>query len=108
MDIDKHMSRIKVLGIFSYFGLLLWAPMLFASLMAFDAPGSEKRFTVWAFVIVVWVLPIALLITPTLSKRALDNGFVKFSYCLVGIPLAIAVAPLAFGILQTAYALLRF
>jgi hypothetical protein len=108
MGIDKHMPRIRVLGILSYFSLLLWVPMLFASFMAFDAPGSENKLAVWAFVIVVWCLPVALLSTPKLSRRLRVNGFVKSSYCLVGIPLALVVAPLVLGILQVIYALFRF
>jgi hypothetical protein len=108
MSTEKHKSRIKTLGVFNYFGLLLWAPMLFVSLMVFDAPGSEKRFTAWATAIAIWVIPIVLLVAPSLSKRALGEGYVKRAYCLVSVPLAIAVAPFALSALSIVRAQLRF
>jgi hypothetical protein len=82
--------------------------MLFVSLMVFDAPGSEKRLAAWATAIAIWIIPIVLLVAPSLSKRALGAGYVKRAYCLVSIPLAIAVAPFALSALQIVRALLRF
>jgi hypothetical protein len=42
--------------------LVPWLLMAATSVMAFDAPGSEKMWQPWAFVIAIWSYPLWLLL----------------------------------------------
>jgi hypothetical protein len=42
--------------------LVPWLLMAATSFMAFDAPGSEKMWQPWAFIIAVWSYPLWLLL----------------------------------------------
>ncbi len=47
--------------------LFPWIVMAGLAFMAFDAPGSEKMWQPWAFVIAIWSYPVWLLIADVIS-----------------------------------------
>lgn len=57
-----HYGWATVLALQIVQGLTLLPWLLFAGLavMAFDAPGSEKRWEPWAFVLAIWSYPLWL------------------------------------------------
>lgn len=57
-----HYGWVAVLALQVVQGLTLFPWLLFAGLavMAFDAPGSEKRWEPWAFVLAIWSYPLWL------------------------------------------------
>lgn len=53
---------LLVLQILQLLSLGPWLLMAGTSVMAFDAPGSEKMWQPWAFVIAIWSYPLWLLL----------------------------------------------
>jgi hypothetical protein len=51
-----------VLQFVQLLSLLPWLPIAGLSFMAFDAPGSDKMWQPWAFVIGIWSYPVWLLL----------------------------------------------
>ncbi|MBE2181133.1 MAG: hypothetical protein IAE97_11750 [Chthoniobacterales bacterium] len=47
--------------------LLPWLMMAAFAVMAFDAPGSEKLWQPWAFVLAIWSYPLWLLLAGIVS-----------------------------------------
>jgi hypothetical protein len=98
VDIDKHSDRLRTISTISYVGLVVWIPMLFATMMAFEGNGPASHLTRWLFVIFIWTTPIAAILGSRLAKKALSASHIKTAYCLAGIPTSILFLPLFYGI----------
>ncbi len=56
-----------VLQFVQVISLIPWLPVAGLAVMAFDAPGSDKRWEPWAFVLAIWSYPLWLLLAATVS-----------------------------------------
>lgn len=100
MDTDKHFSRLRTISTISYVGLVVWIPVLFATMMVFEGNGPASRLTRWLFVIFIWTIPVAAILGSRLAKKALAASYIKTAYCLAGIPTIILFSPLLYSILM--------
>jgi hypothetical protein len=53
---------LVILQVVQVLSLVPWLLMAGLSFMAFDAPGSDKMWQPWAFVIAIWSYPVWLLL----------------------------------------------
>jgi heme/copper-type cytochrome/quinol oxidase subunit 3 len=77
---------VGLLSRFAAFGCIF---LFFASLMAFDSPGSEKHLITW---VIASIPSLAILIcsyAPHISNKLYLKGKVKAAYLISGIPTAI-------------------
>jgi len=58
---------LVVLQVLQFLSLVPWLLMAGLSFMAFDAPGSDKMWQPWAFVIAIWSYPVWLLLAGMIS-----------------------------------------
>lgn len=56
-----------VLQFVQVISLIPWLPVAGLAVMAFDAPGSDKRWEPWAFVLAIWSYPLWLLLAAIVS-----------------------------------------
>jgi len=94
MSQDIHLNRIKKLETSGKSSLLLWPVLLLSVLMGFGAPGSEKAWWLWLFLVIVIGLPFATFIAPRLAQTALNNGQIALAYTIILVPTLILLAPI--------------
>lgn len=61
------LATLLILQILQILSLAPWLIMAALSVMAFDAPGSEKMWQPWAFVLAMWSYPLWLLAAGAVS-----------------------------------------
>lgn len=70
-------------GVPNILGLFLYLPLLFATLMSFDAPGSGKHWAHWFFVAANILLgPLCLI--GLIFKTRRHSGLIAFALLLLG------------------------
>ncbi len=99
-----------VLYVMALLTILGWPIVAFASIFAFDAPGSAQNPGVWATVITLLAYPLIPLVFIPGSFFAFRRDHRRLAYTLAGIgsiPLLIAIIALVAMSLSTILVLLR-
>ncbi len=83
---NKHYKIIKAINIIGYLCLIIWPAFLLASLMSFDAPGSDEHIAPYIIVSFAISQPFQIIIFPFISKNLLKKQKTKTAYILSLIP----------------------
>ena len=83
----NHYKNIKIINIIGYLCLIIWPAFLVASLMSFDAPGSEEHILPYIIVALALSQPLQIILFPFISRKLIKKKKIRTAYTLSIFPI---------------------